>query len=215
MDGQSYDPCLPASRRKQDVKCDGHPVFINVGWGEFEIAFDRRTKRIEGIWPTKLNGTFPCKTSALAGLSINNHWRTPTSVSNDMNVNRRSLNQSTTCSLGQCQREIDCFWVVCRDVFGGVAAQNIVSAGRTFMTGRNSRYIDRHGYKPVVNGASSAVGHGAVQNDRLKWVPRKHSGRYNSQGSCLPCGVVDVIAWEDGCTVLGGFGERIVEEIGL
>ena len=48
-------------------------------------------------------------------------------------------------------------------------------AKRAFIEGFNAPNIDRHGYKPMVVGASGAAGHSTVQNERLKRVQGKHN----------------------------------------
>ena len=49
-------------------------------------------------------------------------------------------------------------------------------AGRAFIPGLSPSNIDRHGYKPVVVGASGDAGHSTVQNERLKPVQGRHGG---------------------------------------
>ena len=72
------------------------------------------------------------------------------------------------CAVGCCGTTKRLHWA-------DISVHVVYAAGRAFIEGFSSPNIDRHGYKPVVVGASGAVGHSTVQNERLKRVQGEHN----------------------------------------
>ena len=71
-------------------------------------------------------------------------------------------------ALGFCSTIDRLYWV-------GTGVRMAYVAGRAFIPGLSPSNIDRHGYKPVVVGASGDAGHSTVQNERPKRVQEEHN----------------------------------------